>query len=288
MRIIPILVALCFSTAACHTLEKGAPTAPTGAPASGSTIVYSAVGASDALGYGSTKPCLPFEDCDGSGYPWVAARQLRTTGFRVTVGQLGIPGAVIGRTLQNLAHQYGRTDVLFNLIESAMPFVRKDATMVTLFTGANDVNVIVDALARGAGQADPSGFVDRQVAVFAADFATLLDGIRADAPSARIIIMNLPNMGALPYMAGAPLGLKQAAQRASVRITTTVINPAPNVRVIDLMCDGRFYEASTYSADGFHPNDSGYALMAAGIVNALTSTSYPAPRANCGQMTMVP
>jgi lysophospholipase L1-like esterase len=282
-------VAFCLAAAVgCAMGGKDGPTGPTGPPPSGSAVVYSVVGASDVIGLGSSKPCLPFEDCNGNGYAWVAARQLRTQGFTVTVGQLGIPGAVISRTFQDLAILYGRTDVPLNLIQSAMPFVKRDATVVTLFTGANDVNVVTGALGRGAGGSDPTGFIDQQVAVFAADFATLLNGVRSGAPAAQIIVMNLPNMGALPFMAGASPGQKQAAQRASVKITNTIINTAANIRVIDLMCDARFYQSSTYSADGFHPNDTGYAYMAGEIVNALTSASFPAPRASCSQMTLVP
>ncbi len=293
MRIfsVSLLVALCFAMAGCEAVGiggKDGPSAPTGPPKSGSTIVYSVVGASDAIGYGSSRPCLPFEDCDGTGYAWVAARQLRTQGFTVTVGQLGIPSAVISRAFQDLAIQYGRTDIPLNLIQSAMPFVKKDATIVTLFTGANDVNVITGALGKGAGGNDPGGFVDQQVAVFASDFATLVAGIRSYAPAAQIIVMNLPNMGALPFMAGASLGQKQAAQRASVKITNTVINTSSNIRIVDLMCDARFYQSSTYSADGFHPNDTGYAYIAGEIVNAVTASTYPAPKASCAQMTLVP
>lgn len=293
MRILAssLLVALSVSMTGCERLGiggPGAPTAPTGPPRSGSAVVYSVVGASDVMGYGSSRPCLPFEDCDGTGYAWVAARQLRTQGFTVTVGQLGIPGAVISRAFQDLALQYGRTDVPLNLIQSAMPFVKKDATIVTVFTGANDVNVITGALGRGAGASDQAGFIDQQVAVFAADFATLMTGLRSGSPAAQIIVMNLPNMGALPFMAGASLGQKQAAQRASVKMTNTIINTAANARVVDLMCDARFYQSSSYSSDGFHPNDTGYAYMAAEIVTALTGASYPAPRASCPQMTLVP
>ena len=74
----------------------------------GSALVYSAVGASDVLGIGSTTPCFLFEDCNGTGYVWVAARQLRSQDYTVTVGNLGIPAAVISRTFQDLGAQNGR------------------------------------------------------------------------------------------------------------------------------------------------------------------------------------
>ena len=56
--------------------------------------------------------------------------------------------------------------------------------------------------------------------------------------------------------------------------------------VIDLMCDARAYQSSSYSSDGFHPNDTGYAFMAGEVVRAITTT-YPTPRASCSQMTAV-
>src|SRR6266436_3157064 len=64
--------------------SKDSPTAPGGPPAPGSTIVYDAVGASDADGVGSSVFCPPLVDCpNGMGYPQVAARQLKALGFDV-------------------------------------------------------------------------------------------------------------------------------------------------------------------------------------------------------------
>src|SRR4249920_3014599 len=120
MRIarISLVCTLFCAAAACNKLSgNSSPTAPSGPPAAGSTINYSVVGASDAIGYGSSKPCLLYDDCDGNGYVWVAARTLRTQGFTVNVQPLGIPGAVISRAFQDMAAQYGRSDVLANLIQ---------------------------------------------------------------------------------------------------------------------------------------------------------------------------
>ena len=291
MRILPMLPVLVvlLAAAGCSKLGNGdgnpSPTEPSGPPAAGSSLAYSAVGASDVMGIGSTTPCFLFEDCNGTGYVWVAARQLRAQGYTVTVASLGIPAAVISRTFQDLGSQNGRT-IGGNLIEQEMPFVSRTANVVTVFTGANDVNTITAALGNGAGGSDQSGYIDQKVGTFAADFITLINGIRARAGSARIIVLNLPNMSGLPYLATASLAQKQAAQRASVRMTTTAINTMQGVTVIDLMCDARMYQGSIYSSDGFHPNDSGYALIGAEIVKAVTSSSYAAPRSSCSQMTL--
>ena len=222
------------------------------------------------------------------GYVSVAVRQLRSQTYQVTLWNLGLPGAVLSPRIQSLGQQYGHF-IPGNFLEQEGPFVPRAATHITIFAGGNDVNVITAALGGGAGGSNPTAYVDQQVQAFGDDFRALLDVIRGRSDSARIIVLNLPNIGAIPLMAADPLPQRQAAQRASVRITTTVLNPltSQGVTVIDLMCDPRFYQASTFSSDGFHPNDSGYALMAAEVVRAVTSASYPAPQASCPQMSLV-
>jgi lysophospholipase L1-like esterase len=277
---------LLLAAVACSKLgSSGSPTQPSTVPAPGSTLAYSAVGASDVLGIGSSKPCFLFEDCNGNGYVWVAARQLRTMGYSVNITSLGIPAAVISRTFQDLGTQNGRI-IGGNLIDQEMPFVDRNATFVTVFTGANDVNTITAALGNGEGSSNPSAYIDQKVQTFGSDYTTLLSGIRSRAPAARVIVMNLPNLAALPYLATASLAQKQAAQRISVRMTTTVINALPGVTIIDLMCDPRLYQPSIISSDGFHPNDAGYTILSGEVVKALTDPSYPGPKASCAQMTL--
>lgn len=274
----------------CDKLGLGgneSPTAPSGPPAAGSAIRYTPVGASDVSGYGSSAPCAPYTDCpNGAGYAFVAARQLRSQQFTVTVNNIGIPTAVISRAFQELGRQQGK-EILGNFIDQQMPFVPADSTLVTIFAGANEVNVIIGALAGGAGSGDRNGYIDGQVRSFGNDYSTLLTGVRAVARSARVVVLNLPNLAGMPFKAKAPLSERRAAQRASVGMTTTVINGLPNVTVIDLMCDARMYRSSIYSSDGFHPNDAGYAIIADEIVKAVTLPSYPTPRSSCPQMTIV-
>jgi lysophospholipase L1-like esterase len=222
------------------------------------------------------------------GYVYVATRQLQAQGFTLTLRNMGIPAAVISPEFQTLANQYNR-DVLFNFIDAEAPFTLRESTLVTIFAGGNDVNTITAALGGGAGGSNPIGYIESQVRLFGTNFATLLGIVRERAPSARIVVLNVPNLGGLPYLAGASLAQRQAAQRISVGMTTTVINPlvSQGVTVIDMMCDARYYQRSSLSADGFHPNDVGYSFMAAEVVRAATGP-YPSPQANCGQMTLVP
>ena len=274
----------------CNTFGGGAsPVAPSDPPAPGSTIVYSAIGASDANGVGSSAPCVPFDQrCNGMGYVYVTSRGLQGKGFTVSLNNLGIATAVIGRDFQTLGQQYNHT-IVGNFIDQEMPFVHKESTVVTIFAGGNEVTTITAALGGGAGGSDPNGFIDNQVRAFGADYNTLMTGVRARAGQPRFVILNVPNMAGLPFLAGAPLAQRQAAQRASVGMTRMVVNSlaSDKVAVVDLMCDSRTYQPSIYSGDGFHPNDSGYAFMASEIVKAITQPSYPRPQTICAAMTLV-
>jgi lysophospholipase L1-like esterase len=290
MRRVVLLIGL-FAAAGSLACKNGgeSPIGPGPIPGPNSTINYRSIGASDAIGVGASVFCGPFTDCpDGRGYVHVATRELRARGFTVNQTNLGIPATVISRRVQDLGAQYGHQTV-GNFLEQQAPFVTAETTFVTIFAGANDVNTVTSALGGGAGGADQTAFINSQIQAFAQDFATLVRMVREKPPSVRIVVLNLPNMGAMPFLANAPLQHRRAAQMLSVGMTTTAINPntASGVTVIDLMCDSRSYQASTYSSDGFHPSDTGYAWMAAEVVAAAT-TSYRAPASSCSQMTLVP
>jgi lysophospholipase L1-like esterase len=274
-------------TAACQPNKS--PSAPSPPPEANSTINYTAIGASDALGIGSSVECFPYVDCpNGRGYVQEATRQLKAKGFMVNLSNLGIPTAVIGRDFQDLGAKYGRL-IAANFIDSEAPFVNSATTLLTIFAGANDVNTVTSALGQGAGAPDQAGYITTQVKAFGDDYATLLKLIRDRAASARIIAVNLPNMAGMPFLTGASLPQRQAAQKLSVGMTTTVVNPltSQGVLVVDLMCDPRSYQAATYSGDGFHPSDNGYAWIAAEVVAAAT-TGYRSPPTSCSNMTVVP
>jgi lysophospholipase L1-like esterase len=292
MRITAAALVLAFGigTTACDKLglDDEDPTAPS--PVTPATpIRYTAVGASDVVGYGSSSPCFVlFGDCpDSKGYVFVAAGRLRSDGYTVTVTNRGIPTATISAAFQQLGVQYGHP-VFGNLLDGELPFVPRDSTLVTVFAGGNDVNVIMAALGGGAGAGNQTAFIDRQVQNFGTDFAALIDGIRDRiGTSGRIVALNLPNVARLPYRASAPRQEREAAQRAAVGITTAINGmTSRGVRVIDLMCLASLYAPTSLSSDGFHPSDAGYALIATEVVRTVTASSYPAPQASCAQMSM--
>jgi lysophospholipase L1-like esterase len=283
---IGLFAAILSSWIAC----SGSPSQPSGPPAAGTAIVWGAIGASDVAGVGSSVPCLLSDCADGKGYVAVTARQLRAQGFQLDLLNLGIPTAVIGRDFEVLGQQYNRL-IAGNFIDQEMPFVQRAATLVTIFAGLNEINTITAALGAGAAGSDPNGYIDAQVRAFGSDFSTLLRGIADRAGSPRRVILNVPNPAAMPYLASASLAQRQAAQRAAVGMTRTVINPlasASDTVIVDLMCDTRSYQPATFSSDGLHPNDAGYAFIAGEVVRAITSPTYPAPLGSCPAMTSVP
>src|SRR4029079_18777993 len=136
--------------------------------------------------------------------------------------------------------------------------------------GVNEIDVITAALGGGAGGTNPAAFIDGQANSWVNDFATLVNGVRSRVPQARIIALNVPNVGALPAEARDSIDQKRAAQRAAVRMTAAV-NGTGGITVIDVRCAPRFYQPGSFSSDGLHPNDAGYAVLGAEVALAVTS-----------------
>lgn len=277
-------VALLALVPACSA--SNGPTGPSDPPPP-NVVNYTAIGASDAIGFGSSAFCVPFVEClDGKGYVQVLTRRLTQDGKTVTLLNLGLPGGVLGPEIQNIGNQLGR-GILTNFLENQAPFVATDATLVTVFAGGNDINTVGAALDAGYGGADPLGYVIARANTFAADLRTLMDTIKSRAPAARVVVLNLPNMAGLPYAAGYTLTEKKALQEISIRFSAKV-NELVNrgAIVVDVMCDSRFYQKNAYSSDGFHPNDTGYANMADAAYGPATTGTGAPPLSSCSQMKL--
>ena len=252
---------------------------------------YTALGASDAVGIGASVPCVPFTDCPGgTGYVPRILRALRDQDPATRLTNMGLPGAVMSLEVQEIGNRAG-IGINNNFLRDEAPFVPPDTTLVTVFAGGNDANTLATALDRGAaGGGDPNAFIDAQVAAFAEDYAELIGIVRSRAPATRIVVLNLPNFAGLPFAVNRPLRDRQWLQRLSVGFATRGANQltALNVSVVDLLCNPRSYLTSTYSSDGFHPNDTGYAYLAEEALRAITAGSHPPPAATCAQMSIVP
>ena len=270
------------------------PETPTGPSPSPDTINYIAIGASDAVGVGSSVICLDPVNCpNGTSYVWVLQRALRNTGKTVNVSNLGVPGVVMSPAIQALTRQIGRTDVIANMIENQVIFVTASTTHITIFAGGNDANAIAQAIrANVPGSDTPNdrrAFIDRQVAQWGTDLEDLIRRIRARSANARIVAYNLPNLAALGYVAGLSTTEKSILQRIAVGVTDRINALAgQNVLIVDLMCEPRIYSSANVSSDGFHPSDAGYQLMADLAFNPMANGTASAPNPGCAQRTIFP
>ena len=98
---------LVIAAAAIWSSCSKSPTTPSLSEAT--TVRYTALGASDTIGFGGSVTCIPFLACpDGTGYVQLAARRLQGQGRTVTLVNLGIPGAVLSPEIQAVGNSIGR------------------------------------------------------------------------------------------------------------------------------------------------------------------------------------
>ena len=289
--LIALLLAISGGTLACS--KSDSPSAPT-PPAADGPIFYTAIGASDGIGFGSSAPCFPFTDCpDGGGYVQILRRRLRDTftARGVQHRNLSIPGSVLSPAIFDLAASIGRPieSVAGNFLERQAPFVAAETTHVTIFAGGNDANVIGNAVLAGRGGNDPGAYIDAQVRQWGTDLEELIDRIRSRAPNARIVALNMINLAGAPYLSSRPTSEKSIMQRIAVGISDRVnALTSKNVLVVDLMCDARLYQPSNYASDGFHPGDGGYAVFAEDTYPALANGTGSQPNTSCPQRRLFP
>src|SRR5262245_20492749 len=137
-----LFLAAIMTASACGLVNSENPAAPTPT----NVVNYSAIGASDAIGIGASVYCLPFVDCpNGTGYVQLIAKRLKTDGKKVTLLNLGLPGGVLSPEIQSIGNALNR-DVLTNFLDNEAPFVSQESTLVTVFAGGNDVNIVGAAL----------------------------------------------------------------------------------------------------------------------------------------------
>lgn len=284
-----MIVGAVAALGACNK-ERESPTGPT----SPDLVVYTAIGASDAVGVGGSVLCAGTLECpNGSSYVYRLSRRFQAEGKTVTLTNLGVPGTVMSPAIQDLTRQIGRGDVQANFLENQVPFVSAATTHVTVFAGGNDANAIAQAVRAGAPASDTPNdiraFVDQQVQQWGEDFAELIRRVRSRAANARIVVFNLPNLAALPYVAGTSALERGVLQRIAVGLTDRINAQAgSNVFVIDLMCDARVYAGGNVAGDGFHPSDQGYQLLTDLAYPVMATGAGSPPSPSCPQRTVVP
>jgi lysophospholipase L1-like esterase len=285
--LIAALLGLFVSGIACSKSENPTSPSPNDGP-----IFYTAIGASDGIGFGSSAPCLPFTDCpEGKGYVQLLRNQLQATGRTFDFRNLSIPSAVLSKAIEDLARDIGQpiSELAGNFIDRQAPFVPTNTTHLTIFAGGNDANVIGRAVLAGRGGSDPNAYIDNQVRQWGVDLEDLVARVRARAPNTRIVALNMINLAAAPYLAPRPTSEKSIMQRIAVGISDRVnALTSKNVLVVDLMCDARLYVPSNYASDGFHPADGGYAVFAEDTLPALRDGANNQPNTGCAQRRLFP
>lgn len=291
VRLVLLLVAIA-GTAGCNAIKDAfspsPSSSPSSPPAAGSAISYAALGASDALGIGGSVPCQLFAPCEnGTGYVQRLTRELRAQSHETSLVNLGIPAAVLSPAIHQLARANNR-DVPANFVEHELAFLPASATLVTIFGGANDANAVGDAMRKGAGGSDIRAFADAQIRAFGADYDRIVSGVRERASGAFIVIVNVPNLAAMPYASGYTQQERQVLQYLAVGFTREANRQAGRgIVVLDLMCDPVVYEPSRISADGFHPNDAGYEYVMQRLL-AIVNGAGSSASSSCGMMAAVP
>lgn len=288
-RVLAILAVLSAAATAC---SRGAesPTSPSPG-GTGTAVSYTVLGASDGIGYGSSVACAPLDlGCEnGTGYAQTLRRRLMAEGGSVNYTNLSIPGYVLSGAIVDLARQTGRSDAPGAFLDRYPPFVPPSTTVVTIFVGGNDANIIGAAVSAGLGGGDVRGFIDSQIRQWGNDLVELVTRVRARAPNARIVAFNLPNLAGAPYLAGRSTLEKSIMQRIATGLADQVnALTNRNVLIVDLMCDPRIVQPSSFSGDGFHPSDAGYALMAELAYPAVVHGTASLPAPSCPARTLVP
>lgn len=280
-------LAATLALAAACSKASDSPTSPT--PSGSGGIVYGNISASDATGYMSSVECFPFTECAPNATGWVQTlfRRIQQTGT-ATINNTGVPGQVLSQHFEDLGRKIGRT-YPGNFITNQVPFVKSTTTVLTIFAGGNDANTIGQVVQAQLAGDDPRGFIDQQVRQWGDDLGAVLRAARQRAPNTRVVLLNLPNLAGAPYLSRNPTQERSIMQRIAVGMSERVNALAgPNTFVVDLLCDARILEAASFSSDGFHPSDRGYALMAEIAYPAMVNASHPAPAADCALKRIVP
>ncbi len=277
---------LLLGAAACSK-SPDSPTSPSGPVVTG--VNYMNISASDSTGYMSSVECFPFTTCAPNATGWVQTlfRRLQGNGA-ATLNNTGVPGQVLSQHFEDLGRRLGRT-YPGNFVTNQAPFTKSDATVVTIFAGGNDANTVGQLVQAQLAGDDVRGFIDQQVRQFGDDLAALVRAVRQKAPNAKVVLLNLPNLGGAPYLARNSALERGVMQRIAVGMSERVNAQAgPNTFVVDLLCDARILEASSFSSDGFHPSDRGYGLMAELAYPAVVNSTHPAPATDCALRRVAP
>ncbi|MBI2773066.1 MAG: hypothetical protein HYX56_01035 [Chloroflexi bacterium] len=136
--------------------------------------------------------------------------------------------------------------------------IAEQPTIVTVWLAVNDINA-------GVPPKDHAAALDAIV-------AALVQGT-----GARVFVGTVPDLRAVPAYANVdPLVMLATVQTFNAGIITLAARYPGRVRVVDLNSgSAELMSSVTVSADGFHPSDAGYELIAQRFATAMRSNGIP-------------
>lgn len=187
---------------------------------------------------------------NGSEYPSMLA-----TALGATVTNLGIGGEFTGPLIYGALHYGG---VLADEV-GAIPL---DTTLVTLYIGANDMWLF--------GVSDYPGYLDvpTTLARYDANIRTIVAGIRARVPGARIILASVPNAALRPVNVNLPQSIKGAYAALADGMRASLY--ATGLPVADLEHEPGMYDDANFDGPySPHPIAAGFAIIAADFAKVI-------------------
>jgi lysophospholipase L1-like esterase len=225
--------------------------------------LYVALGDSITAGTGVVNNCKPFptqpvdieEYCpDGTSYPILVAKALRSAGTAAHFLNLGIPGATVERILAD-----------------ELPNLPADTSLVTIYIGTND--------SRQFGPITES--VGDIVGRYEQLYEKMLGAVREKAPRARVVLINIPNeekVGVTYHLTDVQRERFGAISQAMDRF---IDKHYPDYAVVDTICDSRSYIIANRDKGSVHPNEAGAADLAGMVIKVLLAKEPIPPPSQC-------
>jgi acyl-CoA thioesterase I len=241
VAVITVICAALVSACSAAPAAQESPTArATASPSTAPTIATASTGIRYvAIGASDTVGVGASDPAKGS---WPAILALRLPAGSPPYTNLGVSGSL---ALQAVTQQLPGA-------------IAQRPTLASVWLAVNDLNATIE----------PGSFADA--------LSQIVDGL-VQKTSARIFVGNVPDLRAVPVYAG----LDKVRLLERIRAYNAVIaaigarNPA-RVVVVDLFTGSAGLVASaTVSADGFHPSDEGYQLIADRFASTMRAQGIP-------------